>query len=253
MKKEKIRVLVCDDDNLTLGLNQRCVELISKKRKQEVIVYSFQQYDMSIEYLIKSRQIDMAILDFDISCGNGINIAKSIQQENLQIPIIFVANYGEYKSLTGDVMAIGFLDKPLNPAQFEIYYLRALALVESEKRKRKQRFIELYVDKKSVLVRIEDIVCLEKVQRMVEFSTSKGAYLVNGTLSGYRKRLGSNFLKISGSGVVNKKKILSMKDDRLQLSNGTQKIIGRPYRKQVKDRCNSRQIHKKQFNSCLLC
>lgn len=237
MRKDKIRILICDDDDLNLGLNQRCVEIISQREEKEVVIYSFHDVTDEMLQLIEHNQVEVAILDIELMSGNGIDIAKQLLAKNANTPILFVTSYVEYKTLACDIMAIGFIEKPVNLEKFDILYTRALALVENEKRRTFRELFDIVVDKKHVQLRLASIISVEKVLRKVEFHTSRGMYMVNGTLNELGERLGTGFLKISQSVIVNRDKILSVDSTTVYLTNGEQHTIGRTYIKQVRDIC----------------
>lgn len=237
MRRETFKVLICEDDDLNLGLNQRCVEIISQREEKEVTIYSFQDVTEEMEYLIEHDQIEIAILDIELASGNGIDIARQLQAKNPRIPILFITSHEEYKALACDIMAIGFIEKPIHLEKFDILYSRALSLVECEKKKTFRELVDVVVDKRHIQLRLASIICVEKVLRKVEFHTSKGMFMVNGTLNDIGERLGAGFIKISQSVIVNRDKILSVDSTTVYLTNGEEHTIGRTYIKQVRDSC----------------
>lgn len=242
MGREKARILICDDDELNLGLNQRLVEIISKREGKEVVIYSYRSITKEMLLLIDSSKIDLAILDIELGNGSGIDIAAKLMKKNPRIPVIFVTSYQKYKTSACDIMAVGFVEKPVNLDKFDILYTRALTLAYNEIGKRICELLDIVVDKRHVQIRLASIISIEKVLRKVEFHTSKGIYAVNGTLTEIGERLGAGFIKISQSVVVNRDKILSIDSSTIYLTNGEQYTIGRTYMKSVKSVCKKYAI-----------
>lgn len=234
VKKEAIGILIYDKDDLNLGINQRCVEIISEREQREIMVYAFRELTCEVESLIENNQIQIALLDIEPKQESGLIIANKLQRKNARIPIIFITSYKQYKGEACDIMAIGYIEKPVNLERFELLYSRALALAEYEKRRNSPELIHIVVDKKHIQVKVSSIICAEKVLRKVEVRTSKGVYVSNGTLHELTERLGTGFIKVNQSVAVNRDKILSMDNTTVYLTNGEQHTIGRTYIKQVR-------------------
>ena len=136
MKKEAIKILICDDDDLNLGINERCVEIISKREDKEIIIYSFREPNEDMMSLIESNQIEIALLDIELKYEDGLAIAKRLQSKNARMPIIFITGHEEYKGDACDIMAVGYIEKPVNLEKFDRLFTRALTLVENEKKRK---------------------------------------------------------------------------------------------------------------------
>lgn len=252
MGKEKINILICEDDELNMGLNQKFVEIISKRENREVVIHSFSGITKHMLTLMESSRIDLAILDIELGNGSGMDIAKKLVKKNPRLPIIFVTGYQEYKAFASDILAVGFVEKPVKLEKFDILLTRALILACSELDKRKCELFDIVVNKKHIQLRLASIISVEKVLRKVEFHTSKGVYAVNGTLNELLEGLGSGFIKISQSVAVNQDRILSIDRSSIYLTNGEQYTIGRTYIKSVRDMCEkhaagSRGVSKMQM------
>lgn len=238
MNNADIVVLICDDDEVNLGINQKCVEIYSQRLNKEVKSYCFKEINAEMKYLIERGIIDIAILDIELTKGSGIDLAMKLQDKKPKIPIIFVTNYNEYKPLACDILAVGYLKKPFHTEKFKILFERAVAQVESEQNCEQQRFIDLCINRKKVKLKVSNIICIEKIQRKVQFKTQNGIYEVRGNISAYINQLTPNFLQISQSVIVNMKEIISIDNNVVSLSTGDQFTIGRTFQKSVKDTWN---------------
>lgn len=242
MKQEVIQILICDDDELNLGVNKRCVEIISQREHKKVQVYAFQEFTEELIRVIEENQIEIAILDIVLGNKNGLDIARMLLKENKKIPIIFVTGYGEYKSEAWDLMALGYLEKPIDLGKFELLYSRALAMIECERRKKFLELIDIVANKRHIQLRLSSIISVEKVLRKVEFHTLKGKYTTNGTLNEISKSLGNGFIKVNQSVIVNRSKILSVDSTTVYMTNGEQHVIGRTYVRQVRNMLKNQKI-----------
>lgn len=234
MSREEIGVLICDDDELNLGLNQKLVELICKKRNKKLKTYAFAEFSAEAAALIQNNQIDIAILDIELKRGNGLEIGKKINQINSEIIIMFVSSYDKYKASAWDAMAIGFVIKPTDTNKFEVLFIRALELAKAKLEKENSKFIKIVEDKKPIMLRVDNIIYVEKVLRKVEFKTQREVYSTFGTLKQYEDDLTSQFIKVSQSIMVNKRYIESIDSYNVYLKSGEEFVIGRTYKDKVK-------------------
>lgn len=234
MVNDRIQILICDDDPISLGMNQKCVELYSRKFKKSVHLHCFSQVNEKLYQLIDSNQIDIAMLDIDLEKASGIELAKRLQVKNPTIPVIFVTSHSEYKAQACDILAVGYLTKPVYTEKFGILYQRALAQIDLKEKNEFESFVELYVNKKNMKIRISSIISIEKIQKKMRITTQKGIYEVTGTLRGMEEKLDDSFLKVSQSAIVNKHEIIALERNAVYLSTGDVFNIGRTFLKQVK-------------------
>jgi len=235
MKGEKIVVLICDDDEVNMGINQKCVEIYSKRLSKDVEVHSFLEVNEKLIQFVNSEKVDIAILDVKIGDKSGIELAIQLLEKKPKMPIIFVTNQVEYKAMACDMLVTGYFEKPLHPEKFAIVYERAIAQIELERNNEPNKFLELCINRKKIRLRVSNILCIEKVQRKVLFRTRNGSFEVRGNLSDIVKQLNSKFLQISQSVIVNTDEVLLVDCSTVYLSTGEQYTIGRTFLKQVKD------------------
>lgn len=238
MKNERISVLICDDDEVNVEINKKCTELYSQRLNKQVEVHCFVEVTDEMEQLIENEKIDMAILDIELKQGSGIDLATKLQAKKPKMPIIFVTNYDEYKSLAYDILAVGYFQKPFHTEKFEIVFERAVAQIELERNKEPKSFINLCIDRKNVNIRVSNIICVEKIQRKVQFKTRNGIFQVRGNISTFVELLKPNFLQVSQSVIVNTEEIISIDNNEVYLSTGDQFTIGRTFQKNVKEGCH---------------
>lgn len=234
MSNRMYSVLVCDDDEISLEVNQKYIELYGKRLNRHFQCFSFMEYEKELENLIMRNTFDVALLDIQFPNKNGIEIAKLLQKVNPTIPILFITNYTEYKEIAIDMIAVGYLEKPVFPAKFEILLKRAIGQIEQEEEK--AEFLEICVNRKNTLVRFQDITSVEILQKKLNINTRKGKLLCRETMQAIEKRLPKNFIRISQSVIVNVHCVLQMDKDSVYLTNGERFSIGRTYQESVKER-----------------
>lgn len=236
MIRRTINVLICDDDEMNLEINRTHVKVFARKLRRKIKIYAFTRINPEMERLIKNHEIDIAILDIELTKGGkeGIEFAEELKKENIYLPIIFISNYEEYKPTACDIMVIGYLEKPVYSEKFEFLFRRSILEAESRKNSEAEKFIDICVDKQPKKLRISDIICAEKVQKKVVIHSKAGNFEIRSTLNGFAELLPDNFLKVSQSVLVNMDEICTLDSVSVYMSTGDTFTIGRTYQKQVK-------------------
>lgn len=235
MRNSSYQVLICDDDEISLGVNQKYIELYGKKLKRKLERFSFMKYSKELERMINENTFDIALLDIQFPNCNGIEIARKLQAVNPAIPIIFITNFAEYKEIASDMIAVGYLEKPVFPEKLEILLKRAIGQIEQEEENQTE-FLEICVNRKNTLVRFQDITSIEIIQKKLIFSTQKGKLSCRETMQSIEKKLPSYFIRISQSVIVNIHSILQMDKDYVFLSSGDSFSIGRTFAARVREK-----------------
>lgn len=230
---KKLHVLICDDDELDLELNYAYVKVFSKQMKKEVSIHTYLGNEKELKKVINSNIIDIAILDVDMAENNGISMAKALQKENTDIPIIFISNHEEYMVNAVEILATGFMTKPVIKQKFFQIYKRALTQAEENRTHQYSTYLSIKSERKDIALQIMSILYIEKVQRKIIIHTEKGNYETTGTLSDLEKNLLPCFRRISQSVIVNMNEVICIDRKMLKLSNGEEHVIGITYAKNV--------------------
>lgn len=235
MVNKQYQVLICDDDEISLGVNAKYIELYGKKLKRNFKKNCFMEYTKELDSMIERNAFDIAILDIQFPNQNGIEIAKKLQEVNPSIPIIFITNFTEYKEIASDMIAVGYLEKPVFPEKLEIMLKRAIGQIEQEIDTEKE-FLQLCVNRKNTLVRFTDITSIEIIQKKLIFNTRKGKLSCRDTMQAIEKKLPDYFIRVSQSVIVNIHCVLQMDKTCVYMSSGDNFTIGRTFQERVKKR-----------------
>ncbi len=100
--------VICVDDEYPI--------LENFKRKAQDLpeiesLHLFQSAGKAIEWM-ENNAVDIAFLDIEMPCMNGIELAKKLKQKDRNIRIIYVTAYEEYALDAFRVDALGYLLKP---------------------------------------------------------------------------------------------------------------------------------------------
>lgn len=229
----KLHILICDDNELDLALNRTYVEVFSKQLEKDVSIHMYLGKEKELKKAIAGNIIDIAILDVDMPENNGISIAKALQKVNADIPIVFISSHEEYKGKAIDILATGFIAKPIVSEKFFQIYKRALMQAEENKNHLYSAYLKIKSDRKDIALQVMSILFIEKVQRKILIHTEKDIYETTGTLSDIEKKLLPCFQRISQSVIVNMNEVICIDRKKLKLSNGEEHVIGITYAKNV--------------------
>lgn len=103
-----MRVIVVDDENIILQMEANMIKNILPQAQVEMFI----GMDESIEF-VRENAIDIAFLDINLEAGNGIKLAKALQEMYPQINIIFCTGYSEYSLEALELYCSAYLMKPI--------------------------------------------------------------------------------------------------------------------------------------------
>lgn len=211
-----INIAICDDNLDTTLTMQKILEneIIRQDVNAKIILATNKQEE--IINLIKSKSIDILILDveFENSTLNGIEFAKILRKYNKEFYLVFLSAYQRflYPSLVTKIF--DYLVKPTN-----IDNVRELVTrIKEEFDNTNNRFIQI---NKWQQVRIDDIIYMEKSVNKTIIHTKAENFVSSKTLDKIIDMLPDNFSRCYRSYIVNKDKIISInrKDNTITLQN----------------------------------
>lgn len=157
--------------------------------------------------IIKSQNIDLLFLDIEMPLLNGIDFVKTLQ--NLP-KIIFTTAYRNYAIESYELDVIDYLLKPISFQRFfkAIQKFTDTNVMVSEVKLSNEAPVtndHLYVNenKKYVKVHFDDIQYVESLKDYVRIHRSESRVVTKDSLSDFKKKLPSYFIRIHRSFVVN--------------------------------------------------
>ena len=114
-----MRIAICDDEK-----NIR--ELIGSKVTAQYPEAEIIFYQSGEELLLSDKQIDILLLDIQMSGRNGMETAREVRKKENNIILIFVTALEEYVFQAFDVGAFHYIVKPIDEAKFAAVLKRAV-------------------------------------------------------------------------------------------------------------------------------
>ncbi len=225
-----VKIALVDDEGYYLEKEKKITELFFSSKGIDCEIQTFQNSEWFIMGLEEERY-DLYVLDVEMPGKNGLEAAKSIRRHYPDPVIIFVTNFVEYAVDAYEVNTYRYIPKELLEKKLpETYETLLSQLLEREE--------NYYI--------IEVKNSLEKISsRKIQYLKKEGKYTVlvhQGQESRVRKALTAvveelnarEFIMIDKSYAVNIRHVMSLKDQRIRMRDGTLLPVGAPRLQEVK-------------------
>ena len=247
-----IKCIAIDDEPLAL---KKLVAYIKKIPYLELVA----ECHSAIEaiQIINDQQIDAIFTDINMPDLNGMDFAKSIEQDHSRGPImVFTTAYSEYAIEGYKANAVGYLLKPYSFEEFEAAAQKVKEISEI----RQQAFTEVTAendaddgiifvksDYKIVRIGIEDITYIEAMSEYLRISCVNRPKPVIVLLS--MKKIeehlpASTFMRIHRSFIINLKRISEVKKNHVVIEGDISLPIGDNYKEAFMNYLNKKILTK---------
>lgn len=232
--KEKISVVICDDEKTILPyLSRRIYEVFKKYH----VCIETEEYDSPVELFRKiqgGKEYKVYFLDIDMPKIDGLEFAKLILQQQPEAILIFVSAKEEYVFQSFLVHPFAFIRK----SQFDQDLDRAIGDLSVQYQKTEKRTCEIFDELgHSFEISIEDTIYLEAKDKYVNIVTKEGGFFIRNTLSDMENTLEEyHFIRIHKSFLVNLRMIYAIKYNKVILDGGQELPLSRNKTAEVKRR-----------------
>jgi len=193
------KIAICDDEiDCANGIAKILETQFTKKSFNAKVTIITDKQDV-IYKAIEENEIDILILDIVFKNGekNGIDFANDLRKINKDFCLIFLTAHFRYMPLSFVSKTFDFLVKPVNKNLIDSLVDRLI----DEYSIKNTKFIHL---NKSLVVKINTIAYIEKINNKSYIYTSSGAYSCTITLDSLLNELPNNFIKCHRSYIANK-------------------------------------------------
>lgn len=223
----------------------RCIIVEDEKPAQEILKSFISKTDWleltgvfddgvsALDFLNKN-DVDLIFLDIQIPSINGMDFLKILRNPP---DIIITTAYSEYAIGAFELEVMDYLKKPFSFERF----LKAVNRINVHKQNpatfqtaihNEQEFAFFNVNKTMTKVMFDDILYVESMREYIYVHTSKGKIITKMSTHEIEKILGSNFLRIHRSFIVNISKVAAFNAEEIFVD--TKNLpIGVSYKKQV--------------------
>lgn len=230
MKKDVLKVVICDDEsNILSDLENRVIE-IAKKNSYKVNLSLIKQPEDMVKK-IESENIDICLLDIDMPRISGMEIAKMINDRKLPIILIFVTGQDALVYESFRYHPFSFIRKSMLDSELYDTFVSAVkSLMEKET-------IIIKVGAEQIKLELSNVLYIEADGNYVKICTENEQIRYRATLS-YMEEILQNkgFLRIHKGFLVNECRVFKIGNDELELSNKETLPIGRTNKEKVRQR-----------------
>ena len=246
-----IKCIAIDDEPLAL---KKLVTYIKKIPFLELVAQC--RSAVEAQRVIDEQPVEAIFLDINMPDLNGIDFAKSVNQDHSKGPVmVFTTAYAEYAIEGYKANAVGYLLKPYSFDEFEaaaqkvqeICEIRQQAMTEVTTQPDDDGVIFVKSDYKIVRISIEHIRYIEAMSEYLRISCDDKDKPVIVLLS--MKRIeeflpASTFMRIHRSFIINLNKIVEVKKSHVVLEGDFSMPIGDNYKDAFMDYLNKRILTK---------
>ena len=214
-----MQIAICDDEKIFRDELRLLLVEYKKDRRLSIDIYEFSNG----EDLIKTDIIfDIVFLDYQMPHINGMEIARTLRQNNALCSIVFVTNYPDFVFESFEVNPYRFLRKPILLEQIE-------------------ELLKTYITHQKILspiiindsygqytIKATDIIYLEGEGKYCLIRTKTDLYHSSKTLSGVLNLLPKYcFYRVHKSYAVNLYCIQKIVNNEILLINGERVLVSR--------------------------
>lgn len=210
-----MKICICDDDlRIHDEIKQLIGEFFSKNDIPDFSDFSTGE-DLLLHYS-KGNEFDIIFLDIEMSEINGIETAEEIRKTSPEAIIIFVSSHKNYVFDAFRCEALHFLVKPIDRAEFNDVFNRAMNKYRSAR-----NFMPLQWQNTRMNIKISDIYFVEGYRRHLKIHTTNESFEAQGNISSaYEKLREHGFLLIHQGYLVNMQYIKRFNATDVVLENG---------------------------------
>ena len=226
-KSVKMRIAICDKDELLLKVIKNSVYDYAAKHRLDIVVDCYKSGE---ELLCSKLRYALIFLGYFLQGKNGLSIAQKIRESNNFSSIIFVSQNTDFVFQAFSVNPFRFLVPPINEEEYE-------AVLDDFFCKFGNDYpIWIKNREETVCLNTGEIYYLEANNKHSVVHTKKYAFNCNKTMARVYEVLPKGyFVKINRAYIVNLNSVFSYTSDEVQLKNGVRLRIGRRFLKAFKE------------------
>lgn len=183
-----MHIAICDDDRAAVELISSFVTDWATAHNIQVHIDTFPSAEAFLFHYADHKFYDILLLDIEMGELNGVDLAKTIRQENDTVQIVFITGYPDFMAEGYEVAALHYLMKPVSSEKLVSVLDRAVKNIGREK-----KAVLLPVDGEIIRVTVEDIQCVEAFDHLLEI-TAHEIYTVKLPLHEMEALLGDGFV-----------------------------------------------------------
>lgn len=177
-----MKLLICDDSDITIEIVTLLVEMFEKKHD----IKFEKDIRKSGDFILKEKNsYDIAIVDVEMPGISGIELSQKLKEANPKVCIIILTAFQNYLDYAMKLQVFRFLSKPLDKNRF----IRNLEEAVEEYYNTNKK-LTLKSNDSFIVINTSDILFMEKKNGTTFVVTTTGEYEVKEKLSECEKIIG---------------------------------------------------------------
>ncbi|OGO76711.1 MAG: hypothetical protein A2Y23_06610 [Clostridiales bacterium GWB2_37_7] len=212
----KLVVGVCDDNTVQVDAISSFLEKNIKYFQLQLIkAYSGEELLSQLENTV----MDVVFLDIEMSGINGIQTGKRIRDKYPEAIIVFITGYRKFALDAFKIKTMDYLIKPVTEKRLKILLNDILTRLDHIKLyEEMNKTISFSFRDEFIRLKYSEIYYFEKNLRKITVYSQKGEFSFYESMNRLLERLGvEQFVQCHNSFLVNKTKILKLKNDNIYM------------------------------------
>ncbi|WP_395377005.1 LytR/AlgR family response regulator transcription factor [Marinicella sp. W31] len=200
----KFRCLIVDDEELARELLQ---SHISQLHQFELVGSCASAIEAN--QILKQNSVDLLFLDIEMPVLKGTDFYKNLLHKP---KVIFTTAYRDYALEGFELDAVDYLLKPIVFSRFfnaieKFLNTQVIQQFETQELENSNTYILLKKDRKQIRVNLQDILYVQGLKDYLKIHLESSSHVVKYTMTQLENMLGSGFMRIHRSYIVNLEKI----------------------------------------------
>ena len=231
-----INILLCDDEEKTLDRIRKYIYSIRSQMKYPIDITEYTSAASVLKRLHSSDDVsDILITDIDMPDVSGMEMARAIRDEQLDVVLIFMTAHAEYVFQSFEYAPFRYIRKEF----MEIELLPALQAACEKVNASRDILLSIKTQDGILAVRTQDILYYELENRKcIIYTVQNKQYKTWKKISELREEMGemdNSFLQVYRGCMVNKHYVKTIKKDTIILEDGTELPISRRKKQEISD------------------
>lgn len=209
-------IAICDDEVLFAEKIKSIILEYNSKYKIQCNIDVYNTYEQVNVLKMLSYKYDIVFLDIDLENDSGLNVAKSINENDPDTYIIFITAFNsyavegyKYDALRYIIKSSTMLREQLNES-LDVAYNRLY-------KKRQKKTIKF--NERVLSFRLNDLYYIESNKHVLNYHFKNEIYSVRNLLDNIENEYDSSFLRIHQSYLVNMEHIYTINNLLVQMDN----------------------------------
>lgn len=215
-----IRTLIVDDEPPARARLRRMIEALP-----ECEVSGEAGSGATALKMIKASKPDLVLLDISMPGLDGMGLAAELQEMESAPEIVFCTAWPDQALEAFNRDAVDYLVKPVRKERLQAAVAKVARLLAANNPQISQQFLRSTVGGKTLLIRLEDVICLVAEDKYTTVCYEKGKTVINDSLVELERRFPGLMLRVHRKSLVAPGRIRGLERTRsgkcLLVLNGT--------------------------------